>query len=210
VHPGLTITAAELVPETFECFRYFHPGFQDVLEKDSVRLVSNDGRNHLLLFSKKYDVISVDPAPPIWSAGTVNLYTKEFFQLCKDNLTPQGVMCLWFPGGRPEDERAIFRTFREVFPEITVWKGPHNWGFYCVGTTEKMPWIDFKQNVENAFKQPAIVQDLGEYDTSCLTPDQVYRLQVDRTQVDDFSSRGALITDDYPFTEFFLWRQLLK
>ncbi|MFC1515905.1 hypothetical protein ACFL7E_04005 [Thermodesulfobacteriota bacterium] len=32
---------------------------------------------------RAYDVITIDPAPPIYSAGTVNLYTREFLELCK-------------------------------------------------------------------------------------------------------------------------------
>src|SRR5208283_4190922 len=67
VYPDLNITAVELVPETFDTFKYFHPGAEDVLTKENVHLVTNDGRNHLLLSQKRYDVITVDPAPPIWS-----------------------------------------------------------------------------------------------------------------------------------------------
>ncbi len=73
-----------------------------------------------------------------------------------------------------------------------------------------MPWTDFKRNAESAFKQPEILKDLAEYDDSCTTVDQLYRLQLlNKIQVDVHRSRGVLITDDYPFTEFFLWRHLL-
>ncbi len=206
LYPDLNITAVDLVPETFACFEYFHPNDRDVLKNKNIRLVTNDGRNHLLLTSKKYDVITVDPAPPIWSAGTVNLYTREFFQLCKDSLTPDGVMCLWFPGGYPADSLAILRTFTEVFEETSVWRGPHAWGYYYIGTVKKVPWDEFKQKAENAFKQPAIVKDLVEYDESCSLPDRLYRLQISKSEIDGYRHEGSLITDDYPFTEFFLWR----
>jgi len=211
VYPDLNITAVELVPETFDTFKYFHPGAEDVLTKENVHLVTNDGRNHLLLSQKRYDVITVDPAPPIWSAGTVNLYTQEFFQLCREHLTSDGVMCLWFPGGLPEDNRAVLRTFSEVFPETSVWKGPHDWGFYFIGTTKEIPWDKFEQNARNAFKQPAIVKDLTEYDNSCGQLNSLYRLRMtNKAEIADMRSRGVLITDDHPFTEFFLWRRLLK
>ncbi len=111
-YPGLNITAVELVAETFKSFAYFHPDDPNLLKRNNVRLVANDGRNHLLLSSKKYDVITVDPSPPIWSAGTVNLYTREFFQLCKDHLNPDGAMCLWFYGGLPDDNLAVLRNLQ--------------------------------------------------------------------------------------------------
>ncbi len=67
IYPDLKITAVELVSETFEAFNFFHPN-SDALKSEDVRLIANDGRNHLLLSPKKYDVITVDPAPPVWSA----------------------------------------------------------------------------------------------------------------------------------------------
>ncbi|MEW6114653.1 MAG: hypothetical protein AB1664_21140, partial [Thermodesulfobacteriota bacterium] len=148
------------------------------------------------------------PAPPTYSAGTVNLYSREFFQLCRDRLTPDGVMCLWFPGGwGDEDVLAILRTFSEVFPECSVWSGPHRWGFYFIGTLKPVSWQEFRERVNEKFKDPAFVQDLAEYDRSCATPEQLYRLLLwDKAAVDRLRPKGALITDDYPFTEFFLVR----
>ncbi|MEW6533056.1 MAG: fused MFS/spermidine synthase [Thermodesulfobacteriota bacterium] len=207
LHPGLNVAAVELVKETFDLFKYYHPDADEVLQKN-VRLIANDGRNHLLFNPKKYDVITVDPAPPTYSAGTVNLYSREFFQLCRDRLTPDGVMCLWFPGGwGDEDVLAILRTFSEVFPECSVWSGPHRWGFYFIGTLKPVSWQEFRERVNEKFKDPAFVQDLAEYDRSCATPEQLYRLLLwDKAAVDRLRPKGALITDDYPFTEFFLVR----
>ncbi|HTY21815.1 MAG TPA: fused MFS/spermidine synthase [Desulfomonilaceae bacterium] len=207
LYPELKITAVDLVPETFYCFQYFHPNDQQVLKQRNIHLIANDGRNHLLLSSRKYDVITVDPAPPIWSVGTVNLYSREFFQLCKDSLTPNGVMCLWFPGGMPADNFAILRTFAEVFDQISVWHGPHNWGYYFIGTLKNVSSGEFKQNVERIFNNPVMAKDLVEYDRSCATPDKLYQLRIDNAVVERFRYQGTLITDDHPFTEFFLWRR---
>ena len=211
LYPGLNITAVELVQEAFDSFGYFHPGGEGILKRDNIRLITNDGRNHLLFTSKKYDVITVDPAPPIWAAGTVNLYTREFFQLCKDHLNTNGAMCLWFPGGSRDDDLAILRTFSEVFPETSVWKGPRGWGAYLIGTIRAMPWAEFRRNAEQAFAQPAIVRDLSEYNSACSSVDKLYALQkFDANQVKAYRSGGVLITDDFPFTEFFLWRVLMR
>jgi spermidine synthase len=209
-YPGLNITAVELVSECFEDFTYFHPGSRDLLKKGNIKLMTNDGRNYLLFTSRKYDVISVDPAPPVWSAGTVNLYTKEFFALCKAHLNPDGAMCLWFPGGTRAENLAIIRTFSEVFPEFSIWAGPRGWGFYCIGTLRDVPWSEFTHNMEKAFANAAIQKDLSEYDGICERPDQLVKLKIlDKHMDRETVAQGIVVTDDYPYTEFFLWRRLL-
>ncbi len=99
----------------------------------------------------------------------MNLYTREFFQLCRDNLTPDGVMCFVVSRGLPGDDLAILKTFSDVFPESSVWKGPHDLGFYFIGTMKETRWDEFEQHARKAFSDPAIVKDLAEYDKSCDT-----------------------------------------
>jgi len=80
---------------------------------DSVRMRVGDGRNWLLLSGRKYDVITVDPAPPIWSAGTVNLYSREFMALARDALTEDGVAQFWVSRVVTKQElRMLLATFR--------------------------------------------------------------------------------------------------
>lgn len=97
LYPNLNVTSVELVPEVYQTFKYYHSEAEEILKKKNVHTVVADGRNYLLLSLKKYDVITVDPPPPIYSAGTVNLYTKEFFNLCREHLAPQGVLVSLVP-----------------------------------------------------------------------------------------------------------------
>ena len=209
IYPNLSVTAVELVSETFETFKFFHPDAMDLLTRESIRLLANDGRNHLLLSPKKYDVITVDPAPPIWSARTVNLYTSEFFQLCKSRLNDGGVMCLWFPGSTRDNEMSLVRTFIEVFPRCTVWKGPNLWGFYLIGTLRSMPFDEMVTRIDDAFKNRMMVEDLEEYNKKCVNAEQLKRLLVlseNETGILREVSKTPMITDDFPLTEFFLFR----
>jgi hypothetical protein len=121
-------------------------------------------------------------------------------------------MCLWFPGATTEDEvKSILRTFHAVFPHTKVYRGPHNWGYYLIGTKRSVIVSDFRSNVEKAFQNQAMVNDLAEYDNYCVSPDQLYRLLLwDTQEVAKIAQEGVLITDDYPYTEFFLWRYLPK
>ncbi len=214
IYDDLNITSVELVPEVYKCFKYYHDEAERLLGRKNLSLIAEDGRNFLLLSSDKYDVITVDPSPPIHSAGTVNLYTREFFSLCKKHLTPNGVMCLWFPGGYRGDaldrENCLYmlKTFYSVFPNMTVWRGPHNWGFYIVGTLTETK-ID-KSEIEQAFENPRLLKDLSEYDNSCVTSSQLLNLLLlqDKHHIEDATRNASIITDNFPYTEFPLWRYL--
>lgn len=212
LYPTLRVSTVELVPETYKTFQYYHDDAQQVLQKPNVRPYVNDGRNFLLLSDQTYDVITIDPAPPIWSAGTVNLYTREFFQVCKERLTPKGVMCLWFPGNTTEDEvKSLLKTFHAVFPETQVFGGPRAWGFYFIGHNGSPSPPLFRKNMEEAFKNPEIVADLAEYDQKVVSPRQLHRLLLwDTEKVRQISAEGIMVTDDFPYTEFFLWRYFSK
>jgi spermidine synthase len=204
LYPDLNITTVELVAEEYKIFGYYHKTAEKILKLKNVSTIVNDGRNYILLSPKKYDIITVDPAPPIYSAGTVNLYTREFFQTCKERLTPEGVMCLWFPGGQETEVKSLIRTFYSVFPNMRVYIGPHKWGFYLIGTMKEVSKSDVRRNMEKAFANPAILKDLGEYDNSCISSRQLNQMFLwDNNMIKAISKDGVLITDDYPYTEFF-------
>lgn len=213
IYDDLNITSVELAPEVYECFEFYHPDAKKLLSQKNVNLIVGDGRNFLLFSSKKYDVITVDPSPPIHSAGTVNLYTREFLSLCREHLTPDGVMCLWFPygardaGATDDDLSYILKSFYCVFPDMTVWIGPRGWGFYIIGTLKETS-VD-KSKIERYFKNPRFLKDLSEYDKSCPTSSQLTNLLVaDKNDVGKFTKNALILTDNFPYTEFPLWRHL--
>jgi spermidine synthase len=205
VYRDLQIETVELVPEIYKCFKYYHPDAEGLLQNKNLKMTAEDGRNFLLLSRDKYDVISVDPSPPISSAGTVNLYTKEFFQMCREHLTPGGVMCMWFPGGKDADRYMVLNTFMNVFPEMTAWSGPNNWGFYMIG---KLKRIKIQVSRLSAFfKNKEIIADLSEYDKSCVKMGQLLGLYfLDPESMGPETKKYPVITDDHPYTEFPLFR----
>ena len=213
IYEDLNTTVVELVPAEFECFKYFYDDAEDILRQKNVRLVADDGRNFLLCSPDKYDIISVDPSPPIYSAGTVNLYSQEFFKLCKEHLKQNGIMCLWFPRGSnalSQDGDYLIKTFYSVFPDVSLWIGPRQWGIYLIGKIKPRD-IDINK-IEKAFTNPKFLQDITEVDRTCDTAKKLLGLQIctEPYQTEYITQNVSLITDDYPFTEFPLWRYLKK
>jgi spermidine synthase len=210
-HPGLHVWAVELVPGVLECFGYFHADGPQVLRQPNLHPVVDDGRHFLLMRPRLYDVITVDPAPPLYSAGAVHLYSREFFGLCRDRLRPGGVACLWVPPANESEVKMILRTFLEVFAHVSVWEGPAQQsslqGLYLLGSHRRLERV--AEKIQRAYDQPAVVADLVEWGSECDRPDKVCDLFVaDDRALRAWLSDARVITDDRPYTEFPLWRAL--
>lgn len=209
LHEDVNTTVVELVPAEFECFKYFYNNAEKIRRQKNVRFVADDGRNFLLCAKDKYDIISIDPSPPIYSIGTVNLYSQEFFKLCRERLKQDGIMCLWFPAREAllkEDTYYLIKTFHSVFPDMSIWVSPHNWGIYLMGKM-KPSNIDVNK-IEKAFTNSKFLEDVTELDRMCDTPQKLLGMKADipPDTMKNILQNASLITDDYPFTEFPLWR----
>ena len=205
-YKDLRCDVVDLVPEVYECFKYFHANGPKILADPRVRHFVDDGRNYLLMRRDTYDVITVDPSPPTWSAGTVNLYSREFFALCKQHLNAKGLICLWIPPAQASEVRMIMKTFMSVFPNTYAWHGNTFPGFYMIGLPDGSA-LDLER-FDREDRNRAILADLNEWDNIkgvkqlkqffLAGPDELER-----------SLKGApVITDDMPYTEFPLWRSL--
>ena len=120
-----TIRRADIVeisPQVVEASAFFARENHDALRADGVRLVVGDGRSHLLLTRRRYDVIISEPSNP-WMAGVAALFTREFFEAARARLQPEGLLCQWAHTYdiSSEDLRSIVRTFASVFPQATMW-----------------------------------------------------------------------------------------
>ena len=93
-----------------------------MLKQPGVRLLIGDGRSHLRLSTRQYDVIVSEPSNP-WMAGVAALFTREFFEAARARLRPGGVFCQWAHTYEiaEQDLRSIVRTFASVFPDGTMW-----------------------------------------------------------------------------------------
>jgi spermidine synthase len=122
-HPIETLDVLEVSKEVAEASHYFDAANGAPLQDPRTRLLLNDGRNHLLLTSSRYDVIISEPSNP-WIAGMNSLFTRDFFRIAKSRLRPGGLFAQWFhiynmPG---DDLRSLLSAFHEVFPTAALWR----------------------------------------------------------------------------------------
>ncbi|HET6900710.1 MAG TPA: fused MFS/spermidine synthase, partial [Vicinamibacteria bacterium] len=125
LHPVDHIVALEIVPEVVAAARQdFADANGRVLEDPRVMVVIDDGRNYLAASPHAFDVIVGDLLVP-WRPAEAPLYTQEHFESVRRALTAEGVFCQWLPLYQlSADQLAIIvRTFVEVFPSASLWRG---------------------------------------------------------------------------------------
>ncbi len=91
--------------------------FHDMKAGRVIDVYTADGRAKLAQLKGGFDAIICDLFFP-GEEGTANLYSREFFDLCRRRLNAGGVFCLWLPCYQhtPETAGMVIRTFTEVFP----------------------------------------------------------------------------------------------
>lgn len=106
--------------------RWFKDVHHGVFDEKGVHVLIRDGRNHLLLTSHQYDLISIE-LTSIWFASAGNLYSREFYELCRRRLTEDGVLQQWVQLHHIEldDIATIISSMKTVFPQVELWLGGH-------------------------------------------------------------------------------------
>src|ERR1700730_14036596 len=101
---------------------YSGPGYSNPLRDPRVTTFVQDGRFFLQASPESYDIITGEP-PPLKVAGTVNLYTQQFFSLMNDRLKDGGIASFWLPIYQltTDETKAILRAFHNVFSNTSVW-----------------------------------------------------------------------------------------
>jgi spermidine synthase len=116
------IVIAELEPlvPTVAAALFESPNYY-VVTNDQVEIRIDDGRHLLATTSERFDAITSDPLDP-WVKGAAALYTREFWQLCKDRLNDGGVVTVFVQLYETTEDavRSELATFLDVFPNAVV------------------------------------------------------------------------------------------
>ncbi len=132
------VDTVEISAEARQVAELFTEFNRNVLRDARVRLIVADGRLHLTLSERLYDVIVFEPSNP-WIAGIGDLYTRESFDYVRRRLERGGVFCLWLPAYHLDTAmfRTVVATFGDVFAASTLW---HTQGsdYLLVGATESL------------------------------------------------------------------------
>jgi len=202
IMPGVkSVDSLELSASVVNAAPSFQKENHDVVNNKKVNIILQDGRNHLLTTKKKYDVITGEPPPPR-TAFTVNLYTRDFYEMARDRLKPGGIVAQWVPlhsqSAREVDMH--FKTFLSVFPHAQAWMSVAN-EILLIGSDQPIE-IDFVK-LQKRFQDPRVKEAMA----AIHIPD-VYSFLANIWFLEDEMKKLALqrpqITDNRPHIEFYL------
>jgi hypothetical protein len=207
----VSTTAVELVPSVVKAFGFYHADAAAVLANPKGRVVIDDGRRFLERTREKYDVIVVDPPPPVQAAGSSLLYSRGFYDLAKQHLNPGGILQVWFPGGSAMTTQAVARSLDDSFPCVRCFSGVHGWGGHFLASMQPIgPGLTAAQLAGRMppkaradlaeWMEPAKYADLPSYLQAVLSAEQPVAFLLN-------PDPKIAITDDQPFNEYYLLRE---
>jgi spermidine synthase len=183
--------------------KYFDKENRRVVSNNKTKIVVADGRNFLLTTQEKFDVISFEPPPPT-TPGTVNLYTREFYELIADHLTSDGLLTQWIPMQHQSDwlNRMLIRSMQDVFEHVSIWMPARE---EAVILASKKPLLIDLTRMQERWARPQLAQALeavGYQDAY----DLLGVFMVGAEDLAGYTKKYDPITDDLPAVEYYLSR----
>ena len=117
------------------CKKHLPEMHQGAFEDTRSELRHEDARAYLEKTSERFDFITIDLVEPLEEGPACLLFTKEFYTLVRERLTPGGALTLqagMTKLGELDFFTSIHRTLREVFPVVAGYQT----FISCFGT----PW----------------------------------------------------------------------
>lgn len=138
---GIPTTAVDLVPSVPALFGYYHADASKVMSSPLAHVVIDDGRRFLDASTETYDVIVVDPPPPVQAAGSSLLYTHEFYEVVKRHLRSGGILQTWYPAiqGDASTTVAVTKALMESFPYVRAFQSYDGFGIHFLASMKPLP-----------------------------------------------------------------------
>jgi len=207
-YPIKAVDVVEIEPAVVEASQYFQDFTNDALNDPRVNLITADGRNHLALSSRQYDVIISEPSNP-WVAGMANLFTREFFELAKQRLRKGGVMCQWVHAYSmySVDFKTIVRTFHAVFPHAAVWEASLGGDYLLIGFPEDLS-VDY-EILMGRLDEERMRADLRKMNMTDLASFLI-KFVITEEAIAEYTKGAPLHTDDNALLEYSAPKALLE
>jgi hypothetical protein len=196
------VTTVEISPSVKQLLPMFYPwnGLASFAENpDRFNLIIDDGRSFVTSSEQKFDIITSEPLHPK-RAGTVNLYSYEYYQLCRKRLNEGGIVAQWLPyhAMTLDEFRAIIATFAASFKYSFLWIGEQG---VLIGSDNPMNLSD--KAIAELLEKPETVEVIkrGGYNTELF----LAGFWMNKTGMQAYVGNNIrILSDDLPWIEYSL------
>lgn len=139
----------------------------DVLTDGKLVLVVDDGRQFLKLTTNRYDLVTLEPPPPL-KEGVSRLYSHEFYRDVLARLAPGGFVSQWLPEDIVTQDAVdlIIRTFVDVFPNAFCFVGAAR-SLILVGSDAPISLAHLEGRLA---REPRVREDLRRFGMESVGP----------------------------------------
>jgi len=208
---GIPTTAVDLIPSVPKLFPYYHADAQELLHSPLAEVVVDDGRRFLDGSNRTYDVIVVDPPPPVEAPGSSLLYSREFYEVIKRHLNHDGVLQIWYPSllGDRATTASMTKALIQSFPYVRAYHSfDGQYGIHYLAGLEPIGTLDGRTLTS---RMPAAAKsDFVEWGPSANVEEQfdlVLSREIPLQQLVQEDSGIPVLSDDRPVNEYFLLRR---
>lgn len=197
-YPVKKLDVIDINNQVVKASDYFIPWNNNVLSNPRTELIVQDGRAHMELTDRNYDVIISEPSNP-WMAGLATLFTGEFFELVRKRLNPDGIFVQWIHAYQIDwnNFALVGRTFAQIFPNslvVSVELTEHSADYLLVGF-----------NGENGLSIDTAARNLScaQKSNNMKLPDHTLFYNLIKSEdLKKLFGKGYINTDNHPRLEF--------
>ncbi|MBS2019969.1 MAG: fused MFS/spermidine synthase [Deltaproteobacteria bacterium] len=202
LHPLDRFELADISRGVLSHASWFRDNNHDVLADPRLSVFVQDGRQHLRQQPPGvYDLVTLEP-PPIEFAGVSALYSREFYELARTRLKPNGIMTQWLPAYAVTREAglAMVRAFVDVFPSSVLLSGSGP-ELILMGTPASELVFDLDRVEASLRERPAVAADLARVRMGTLT-EMAGSFVSSAAHLRRATENVAPVTDDRPVMEY--------
>jgi spermidine synthase len=204
-------TVVELVPSVPQLYDYYIAGGSKLVRPGVADVVIDDGRRFLMRTRGQYDLITIDPPPPVEAAGSSLLYSREFYQAVKRRLAPGGILQTWLPSTDPALTASVVKSLLEEFPYVRAFGSFEGWGLHFMASMQPTPKLTAQEMLAKLPEKakadlPEWLLSKGETAESLLS--KTLGNELDPKTLVQKSPNIPPLSDDRATNEYFLLRTI--
>jgi spermidine synthase len=191
------VDVAEIVPGVVKGAPVLQKWNHNVQNNPKARIFDEDGRSLLFMSRKKYDIITSNAIHPRLSN---NIYTRDFYQICKARLSDNGILCQWIPQNwlTENEYKSLLKAFTDVFPNSTLWY-VNEYSTLAIGTNTPLS-VSFDR-IKKKFAETQIASELEE--AGIRGPEWFLgQYWMSESQLREWVRDFPANTDNHPLVEF--------